>query len=931
MKYLINMTKNVNIVAVVGEALTLVAPTTAGWWYGNKCISRGKALNIETVKGHTSLTVRAERAASIINITVVTREEWEQSHAGDKLDREIAEIISSMASKVKKKSNKTKALQCSQAYHALCFEASDIYEYVGGDFKPRKTLAFDRLPECANRFLAGVLSDKFPEMLETEHLVHSGGILQNTRLSAISDWPMILLHYNLIDVERDILQELAQKNGTTFNRYAPLDSSSASWKLWSRLLASFIDNKLEGSTVTIAGTSFKFLLQSNAMAKGAKSRIWLVREDLYPKAKAAVDHGIDYAKLEEKSLIKAFFYRALGMTGCANVLPFKVMREIWRHAIVVDNIETDNTRSVLQVFNAGRIERRTVGLHQDEGDGASFARKVFFEMLHEYGLDASKWFCQFRAPYMKGLVAAAPLPETGTVIDVNGVKHEWKDVIWVIPLSVFKGFTGYGSLDTYIATEPAFGFMQPAANARTTNGQFLDTLMLSHEEHQALASIDLNRFNGVTHTMKAFNDGAMLVGLKSLCYEGLTPEAFANMERSTLVKRIQNGVQNWEKGMRKRANTAHYTRPNSRNLYLLPDLGYIVDAYANNGHGIPSLRAKGVNGAKFDEVCCPDLREGLIVLSRNPICFAGEVVVVMNVRRDWGIPGCCHLASNSRLCNLLSGADFDGDQVFASADKSLIDLVYFRQECSKPMCGVELYFNKGKLEGDNGGLNLKAVEVNAPWSAFCEMQNHAFEQAAQCGARACEKSNKLGGTVRRWFLCAFFSAYMQIGVDAGKYGYVLPTEWTDFMNRFIKEKHKLPGWKFSKSIDKETAAAIAVCSVGGAVKSTNKAVADYLKERFALCSIVDNDKKPVDSQVWHVYDPLEIIATTCGNKKISTSVTHFDAEQIAKVVNGCNDFYAYLFGIYGRDAEPAGNAEDPVIHGDEVDYDGGEGSDPELF
>lgn len=946
MKYQIKFDGTNDVFVPFGEReLWLVASRAVAWGYGGKkVVAYGDTLLIDVVPGKATFSAYDKASNEHATIKVVCESEAQHKAAVLRNARQaeavstrkaadakrIGEILDRLNGRVPKQEAKTaiKTPEPPKTWRAFMIEASDIFKmtevgFVAKDYAPRE------LPKEANRFLGGILGDKFDDIFATEALCFNNGEIINKNLSAAKNWPLMLVHFDLYDVEKAFWAKKAKEEGKTFDSFAALDEDSASWKLWQRLLGAFLEEKLEGLTINIGGTKFKFLLQSAAMMKGGKARVWMVREDLYDKAYEAVRHGINEAAMREYNPVKWFVYRGLVMTGCANVVKYREFMRFWNRAIVVKDIKTVSRRNVLKIGKGGPSDLNLVevDIDQVENDGCSLAREAFFKELHRLGLAADKFFCQFRAPYMKGMVAKAPLPTNGIVFDVYGVEHKWADVDWVIPLSVFKGFPGYESFEAYKSFEPAFGFMQPAANARTTNGQFLDTLMLSQEEHVTLGRNNINRFARVAQSVEDFNDEAMLLGLKSLCLEGFTPESFAAMSGGELADKIRNKVADWERGMRKRANTAHYVRSHSRNLYLLPDLQFFADSCASGDRADTCLKAKGVDGRKYDEVCCLDLPEGLIVLSRNPIAFAGEVVVVMNVKKTWGLHGCCHLAAKSRLCNLLSGADFDGDQIFASGDGILVQIVAQKQ--IDGFCGVELYFDKKEL-----GIEARTDDI--AWATFCEMQNHSFEQAAQCGARVCEPTNAVGPIEWRWQLCAFFSAYMQVGVDAGKYCYVLPKEWTRFMGDFLSIGYRLPGWKYSKAIDKEKAAAISAVKANGikageTIKATDERVAKYLCDHFALCNT------PAVGGGYLVYDAKELIPSVVGGEIVKISCNHFDKDSVAEVAACAAGLYKDLFAIYGRKAVDAANAEDPHFAGDDVPeeeestYAGGDGADVELF
>lgn len=785
-----------------------------------------------------------------------------------------------------------------KVYHAFMIEASDCFDLIEGKFVARPYCKTS-LPTTANRFTGGVLCDKFPQMLKTEHLVFDGGKVVDRHLNAAKHWPTILVHFDLIEVEKAARAEAAIKSGKTFDTIKALGEDSAAFKAWERIIDSFLRRKLEGVSFYIGNTEFKFCVQSNAMAKSGKSRIWAVRADLFDACMKAIRHGINEAAMLDWNPVKYYFYRALGLTGCAAVIPFAEMSRFWRRTIIMKDTVTVSKRAVLEVGKEGPgdIQYSVQDIECKENDGCAIAREIFFDFLHAHGLAADKYFCQSRAPFYKGMTAKGDLPTTGTVFDVYGIAHNWEDVDMIVPVSVFKGFPGYDNWEAYLASEPAFGFMQPAANARTTNGQFLDTLMLEQGTHEKLGYNNVARFEEVSQSIEDFNDEALWLALKSLAYEGLTPEAFAAADPDELASKIVSKVADWQHGQRRKANTAHYVRPRSRNLYLLPDLSFILG-------GSDTLRAKGQNGADYDEVCCSDLPEGLIVLSRNPICFAGEVIVVRNVRKAWGLYGCCHLAARSRLCAVLSGADFDGDQIFASADRTLVKIVKNLQ--AQNICGVELFFNKEQL-------GIVATNKDIARGVFAEMQNHIFEQAAQCGARACEPSNELGDFGWRWRLCAFFSAVMQVGVDAGKYGYKLPKDWATHMASFIAAGHRLPGWKFAKAADKETAKAIAQASKSAThrLKATHKDVTKLLLKQFALA------ETPCVNGGYLVYDPRELIPTIVDGEIAKCVCTCFATNDIAAIVEMAGDIYAAIFARYGRKVV-AGNAEDPCFVGDAI-------------
>lgn len=907
MKYVVNMLKFHHVVEVApGEEVVL---TTAGgsaqWWGdGNRMVVKAPEFRVVAKYGTTTIRMGHKPAITVVikalhNVQgeIAERAAKRNKNSREKFEEAVARLNERLSGGAKKSETETVEPD-TQVYHSFMIEASDCLDLIDGRFiaRPYRKPA---LPATANRFTGGVLSNKFPEMLETEHLVFDGGKLVDTHLVAARHWPMILVHMDQMEVEKAALAELAVLNGEKFEYQRPLDENSASFKVWEQILDSFLKRKLEGVAFNIGGTEFKFAVQSNAMAKSGKSRIWAVRSDLFDACMEAIRHGIDEQKMLDWNPVKYFFYRGLGLTGCAAVIPFGEMARFWQRAIVVKDTITVSKRAVLEVGEGGPgdIQYSVQEVESKEDDGCATAREVFFDFLHSKGLAADKWFCQSRAPYLKGMIAKGDLPTSGTVLDVYGIAHNWKDVDMVIPVSVFKGFPGYADWNAYLASEPAFGFLQPAANARTTNGQFLDTLMLEQGVHEKLGYNNVARFEEISQSIEDFNDEALWLGLKALAYEGLTPEAFAAADPDELASKIVSKVGDWQRGQRRKANTAHYVRPCSRNQYLLPDLSFILG-------GSDTLRAKGQDGAEYDEVCCLDLPEGLIVLSRNPICFAGEVVVVRNVHKAWGLHGCCHLAARSRLCAVLSGADFDGDQVFASADRALVKIVKNLQD--KNICGVELFFNKEQL-------GIVATNKNIAWGVFAEMQNHVFEQAAQCGARSCEPSNKLGDFGWRWRLCAFFSVVMQVGVDAGKYGYVIPKKWAGYMSSFIAAGHRLPGWKYTKAADKETAKAVAQASKSAThrLKATHKDVTKLLLKQFALA------ETPCANGGYLVYDPRELIPSVVDGEVAKCVCTCFATNDIAAIVKMVGDIYKGIFARYGRKVV-AGNAEDPCLTGDEI-------------
>lgn len=734
----------------------------------------------------------------------------------------------------------------------------DLFELTTEGFIPTNTTV---KAEVANRLMIGTFGAKFNPLKSTVNMVDNmGKLLDNIQ---VENFPIITVLIDIIDEEK-----AARKAADgSYDTSKALGRDSHGYRLWESLL----DRRVP---LVVNGQEYYFLCQSAAHSKIGKRKAFFVKAEYLTEAMEILRCGINMDKfIEEKGFIKPFFYDGLGFTGLTKVFTYKEMEYFWEHTVVVPDCTVIHTATPLWVYGPSSIKKRLITTEQVVNDGCFLGSEDFFAFLQAHGLKGDLF--QGRAQNtIKGLCAKVKTFGEGLIEDVWGKSWDLSEVEVVIPASVFKGWMGYSSMDDYLSNEPTFGFMQPSANKRLTNGQILDTLLMTDSEKTMLAERSITKLFGVLRTEEVFNAKALFQGLKCLAMQGMEPAYLEDMvmeQPERAAELIMDTVAAWKNGRVREINTLHYDRPKTRNQYLVPDLSFVLSWY--KGNATKSLHAKGevVNGKvlELDQVCCLDLPEGIVLLARNPISSSAELVIAQNVHhKEWGIPGAVHVPADSDVAEIMGGADFDGDQVLVSADEYLIKKV------NRVPHGILVGYTKPKAKLHNA--------AEASWN---EMQNATFQQASQLVARILCRSNWSAHTPKWAFLKSVFcTACVSLGVDAGKYGYELPEEWVRFIAQFLKKLWKLPGWKFTKNTSRaieQVAAQLTMQHLGEEI--TKEMLYDEILQRFDLV---------VDSK-GNLCDPHAVI------EESTTKFQKWDKKVLTKILPHIIDEYVNVWEIYG--------------------------------
>lgn len=745
-------------------------------------------------------------------------------------------------------------------WFAPVLSMSDLFDLTTAGFIANNK-AIDTSGFIANRMMLGTFGAKFSHLIKTNELVDAlGKYLKGTNHT---DFPVISMHFDLFDVEKAAIKA----EHSDFNITETLDFSSKCYSLWRAL----VNREMP---IVISGVKYFFLCQSASHAKIAQQRAFFVREELLEEAVAILNCGINKeAFIKDKGFIKPFFYDGLGFTGLTKVFSFKEMKYFWERTVVVDDITIMHATTAMWVDTPSNIYPKSIKTKQVVNDGNFMGSADFFAFLQAHGLRGDQF--QGRGQNtIKGLCSRVDNFGSGIIIDAWGKEYNLSNVDIVIPKSVFKGWAGYSSMEDFLSNEPSFGFMQPSSNSRLTNGQVLDTLLMSRTEHTLMAEPSLNKLNTVIRCDDKFNARAMFQAFKCLAMQGVEPVYFEDLVMSDVNKAtemVREAITGWKDARVRDINTAHYSRPLSKNQYLAPDLHYVVSTYQGNPE--KALHAKGevINGKKIklDQVCCLDLPEGKLVLARNPIVSSAEIMIVENVHCTWGVPGAVHVPADSDVAEIMSGADFDGDQILATADDMII------RKVERMPHGILIAFNKPS-----------AVYKEAAMASFMEMQNTYFQTGAQVGARILNKDNWENHTPRWAFMrTVFASAFEQLGVDYGKYGYSMPESWLEYMAAFAKKHWLLPAYKFTKNPSK------AIEMVRSML--TLQHLGEEVTEEMVNNEICIRYSMAIDKE-GNLYNPNAIVEeSTCKVQK-------FQDKQIAQILPYLMEEYQQVWKAYGE-------------------------------
>lgn len=512
----------------------------------------------------------------------------------------------------------------------------------------------------------------------------------------------------------------------------------------------------------IGESYYKYLVTSGSSLKD--QQIWFYRADLpYP----INYYGVNLAKFgEKKTRVKVNMYMGLNLSGCNKWEDFPLNRVCClpdcKINIMTEGMYVSNDAGIYRFHNAGTgVQLIEKELKVNTHDGMGFIRK---KAIPDEVRASRGGVFQFRGPWVKGLLRELPDKYWhGTYTDVWGNEVNLEDMDIIFTDSVFKGACGYNSMSEFISYAPKFGYVVPSFRKRKFNYQILLSLGLTHDEYLELASEDIEYFTSLIDCSEEeeFNWKLIDVALNSLSQQATEiPDA----------KRVRDAVGDYLKGKKNEILSKHFNTRKYKafNAYLQSDPDYYFTHTGMLKHG---------------EVCDKRFDDGeWIAIARNPHVSVSEWVLAKNKITPNAVLGAIDLPAESSFAQTLSGADFDGDQVLVTNHPVIINALLDEERYEYN--GIDMRCKPILFE--------EPEKNNVSWleAAWSEMQNFEFSTAANNGTRSYVAFG--ANTNKGKYYGALFSAMMQVGVDAGKYQYVMPNAWNEVKKEFVIKKRSYP-------------------------------------------------------------------------------------------------------------------------------------------
>lgn len=281
--------------------------------------------------------------------------------------------------------------------------------------------------------------------------------------------------------------------------------------------------------------------------------------------------------------------------------------------------------------------------------------------------------CTIRPAFMKGLAVPFPIKQwmyehnIEGITDIWGVSHQREDIDMIIPESVFKGASWYKHYDQYLDAVESLGrevcvcVQEHKPRSVSLAYQAIQTLVgCKDEDMQALVDHTASVLNAYTAPEKA----AKLLGGHMAEAALINPQLMAEPRIAERLQECYVSRLNEAKGAKLLASG------------VMPFIAADPVAMMEHACGL-----EVVGKLKADECYCRTLEEGPVVLVRYPQFNNSSFAKLNNVGRpSKEFMGPTLYVSIHDLVAILLRADFDGDHVWISNNKALLNAISSSQE-----------------------------------------------------------------------------------------------------------------------------------------------------------------------------------------------------------------------------------------------------------
>ena len=277
------------------------------------------------------------------------------------------------------------------------------------------------------------------------------------------------------------------------------------------VVVTFDDKKsfyhLAKSGFVLNGKKYIRLLGTNGGVKN--NSIVFVSSEVYAKSNEMI---INDAKIPDMIPAKLESYRSL---VCSSTTPVSTPRNIVIVEDYVTKFNSDITYVDLAVNSIPQIKEingHELTLEASDGYGVISPRlSKEWRMILEDVEETASGFC-IRNSYMKGMVFTFDIKsfaeKTGNkdiLVDIWGKEYQVEDIDIIIPKSVFKLWSAYDSIDSYLESckknnhnfSVTKMITEDIDNQRTTNYQFLQSLEMDDSEIDKLLRPTIEEYRGI--------------------------------------------------------------------------------------------------------------------------------------------------------------------------------------------------------------------------------------------------------------------------------------------------------------------------------------------------------------------------------------------------------------------------------------------------